>query len=185
MVEPPIAGRRWEGAGCSPSLRTVAPAADSPTPPTALADGLGRVHDELLRAVAADDAFLTEIAAHLIKAGGGAFPWNGDGAPEHVEVMFRLGQEWHCASATGATSGRGFRAKNQFAPAGCAPLVCGDGVRQLGEACDDGNVEDADSCTNTCVRGVCNQQSFGSTWARCSGLAFRATLFAHSMAWAR
>lgn len=48
----------------------MAPAAGSPTPPTALADGLGRVHDALLDAVAADDAFLTEIAAHLIKAGG-------------------------------------------------------------------------------------------------------------------
>ena len=66
MVEP----RRWEVTWCSPSLRAVAPVAGPPTPPTALADGLGRVHDALLQAVAADDAFLTEIAAHLIKAGG-------------------------------------------------------------------------------------------------------------------
>jgi cysteine-rich repeat protein len=99
-----------------------------------------------------------------IKAGGAAFPWSGDGSPEHVEVMFRLGQEWHCASATGTTTTRGFRAKNQFAPTGCAPLVCGDGIRQLGEGCDDGNVDEADACTNACVRGACNQQSFGSSW---------------------
>jgi heptaprenyl diphosphate synthase len=35
-----------------------------------LADGLERVQDALLDAVAADDPFLTEVAGHLIKAGG-------------------------------------------------------------------------------------------------------------------
>jgi cysteine-rich repeat protein len=31
--------------------------------------------------------------------------------------------------------------------------ICGDGVLQPGEQCDDGNQEDADCCTNTCMKG--------------------------------
>jgi heptaprenyl diphosphate synthase len=45
------------------------PAGNAAPPPT-LAEGLERVHDALLEAVAADDSFLTEVAGHLIKAGG-------------------------------------------------------------------------------------------------------------------
>jgi heptaprenyl diphosphate synthase len=48
----------------------VAPPAAPPSVPGPLADGLGRVHDALLGAVAAEDPFLTEVAGHLIKAGG-------------------------------------------------------------------------------------------------------------------
>ena len=28
--------------------------------------------------------------------------------------------------------------------------VCGDGTRQMGEDCDDGNLDDADDCTSQC-----------------------------------
>lgn len=42
----------------------------APSAPPALAEGLDRVHGALLEAVADDDPFLTEIAGHLIKAGG-------------------------------------------------------------------------------------------------------------------
>jgi cysteine-rich repeat protein len=99
-----------------------------------------------------------------IKAGGPALSWTGNSTPEHVEVLFRIGREWHCASAAGKTTARGFRAKNQFAPAACPLLVCGDGTRELGEACDDGNIEDGDACTNACVRGACEEQTFQSSW---------------------
>ncbi|HWP64413.1 MAG TPA: hypothetical protein VNO26_00690 [Candidatus Limnocylindria bacterium] len=102
--------------------------------------------------------------ALTIKAGGAAFPWSGAAAAEQVEVFFRLGQEWHCATAVGGMVGRGFRARNQFAPLACPSLVCGDAVLQLGEVCDDGNVDDADACTNTCARGPCEAQTFESSW---------------------
>jgi len=105
-----------------------------------------------------------ERGALAVKAAGPKFPWTGAAEPQRAEVSFRLGQEWHCASAMGENTARGFRAKNQFAPGGCAPLVCGNGVRELGEACDDGNVDDADSCTNACTRGVCDSPSFESSW---------------------
>jgi heptaprenyl diphosphate synthase len=54
----------------SPSLPRVAPLAAPPSVPAPLAAGLDRVHGALLDAVAADDPFLTEIAGHLINAGG-------------------------------------------------------------------------------------------------------------------
>jgi heptaprenyl diphosphate synthase len=47
----------------------VAPPAGTAAP-APLADGLARVHGALLEAVAADDPFLTEVASHLIQAGG-------------------------------------------------------------------------------------------------------------------
>ncbi|MBI4954212.1 MAG: DUF4215 domain-containing protein [Myxococcales bacterium] len=42
-------------------------------------------------------------------------------------------------------------------PAGCNAPVCGDGVKDddEGEACDDGNVDDNDSCTNACQLAKC------------------------------
>jgi heptaprenyl diphosphate synthase len=48
----------------------VALTAAPPAAPAPLAEGLDRVHGALLDAVSAEDPFLTEIAAHLIKAGG-------------------------------------------------------------------------------------------------------------------
>jgi cysteine-rich repeat protein len=36
-----------------------------------------------------------------------------------------------------------------------APVVCGNGVRQAGEACDDGNQIDEDGCTNACTLPTC------------------------------
>ncbi len=108
--------------------------------------------------------------ALTIKAGGPDFPWAGGTAPERVDLLFRLGQEWHCASASGGMVGHKFEAKNQFAPSACPTLVCGDGVLELGEVCDDGNLDDSDTCTNGCFRGSCDSQSFDSTWDAIQGL---------------
>ncbi|HET6663781.1 MAG TPA: polyprenyl synthetase family protein, partial [Acidimicrobiales bacterium] len=48
----------------------MAPSTGTAVIPPPLGDGLARVHDALLDAVAAEDPFLTEVAGHLIKAGG-------------------------------------------------------------------------------------------------------------------
>ena len=48
-----------------------------------------------------------------------------------------------------------------FCASACVPdrivseVVCGNGVLEAGESCDDGNSEDADSCLSTCVLAVC------------------------------
>jgi heptaprenyl diphosphate synthase len=54
----------------SPSLPRVAPLAGPSAVPAPLEVGLDRVHGALLEAVAAEDPFLTEVAGHLINAGG-------------------------------------------------------------------------------------------------------------------
>ena len=43
-----------------------------------------------------------------------------------------------------------------------ATFVCGDGVVQSGEACDDGNDVDSDACPSTCAEAVCGD---GFVWA--------------------
>ena len=40
---------------------------------------------------------------------------------------------------------------DDFEASGMPPAVCGDGIRQGEEACDDGNTEDGDGCSSTCV----------------------------------
>ncbi len=37
----------------------------------------------------------------------------------------------------------------------CTTPSCGDGVRTGAEECDDGNMDNTDNCTNTCVFNVC------------------------------
>ena len=61
----------WGGPGDPPlACFRVAPTVGTVAPPQPLADGLERVQGALLDAVAAEDPFLTEVAGHLIKAGG-------------------------------------------------------------------------------------------------------------------
>src|SRR5262245_22524726 len=33
--------------------------------------------------------------------------------------------------------------------------VCGDGMVDMGEECDDGNPDDTDACTNACLNAIC------------------------------
>jgi cysteine-rich repeat protein len=47
------------------------------------------------------------------------------------------------------------------ASASCAPITCGDGKLQAPEACDDGNDDETDACTNACKKATCGD---GSIW---------------------
>lgn len=42
-----------------------------------------------------------------------------------------------------------------------AVAICGNGVVETGEACDDGNDNEADGCTNTCIVRVCGDGKVG------------------------
>lgn len=37
---------------------------------------------------------------------------------------------------------------------GAAPPICGNGIQESGEQCDDGNADDTDGCLSTCQRGA-------------------------------
>jgi len=51
--------------------------------------------------------------------------------------------------------------------ADCAPDRCGDGRVQSGEACDDGNSDDTDTCTNKCTKAVCGDGSLYVDLEKC------------------
>jgi cysteine-rich repeat protein len=54
-----------------------------------------------------------------------------------------------CVIADAMASGRALAANVYGA------FTCGDGVRQAGEQCDDGNTDDGDACTNGCKSAKC------------------------------
>ena len=51
--------------------------------------------------------------------------------------------------------------------ADCAPEQCGDGRVQSGEACDDGNRTDTDTCTNRCTKAACGDGSLYEDLEKC------------------
>jgi cysteine-rich repeat protein len=102
-----------------------------------------------------------------IVAGGRNWPWNVGGKQDSVWVLFRVEDEWYCAEFGGRmrANRRGrVRAAGAPAPAACPAAVCGNGVSEPGEECDDGNLANQDGCTAACASGVCQGQTFASTW---------------------
>jgi cysteine-rich repeat protein len=109
----------------------------------------------------------------VVKAGGPNLPWSGDPAIEAAWVLFRVEEETYCALLPGKMKGRAtFRAARASAPAACPATMCGNGEREEGEECDDGNLVDTDGCTTACTRGTCQGDQFPSTFA-----AIQATVF--------
>jgi cysteine-rich repeat protein len=102
-----------------------------------------------------------------VVAGGPRWPLVVTGKQDSVWVLFRVEQEWYCAQFGGRMqknkSGH-LQASNAKAPSACPATVCGNGVTEVGEDCDDGNLDNADGCTTACVLGVCAGQTFASTW---------------------
>ncbi|MFP6625671.1 MAG: hypothetical protein VCA74_01220 [Deltaproteobacteria bacterium] len=91
----------------------------------------------------------------LVKAKGQFWPYWIAGAQGTVELSLLLGGEQYCAEFAGDRaqvkkneSGKVI-AKSLLAPDSCGS-VCGNGKLELGETCDDGNTDDADTCTAGC-----------------------------------
>lgn len=59
------------------------------------------------------------------------------------------------AAATSASGTSSSVESSSSTASSAAPAVCGDGVPQKGEECDDGNQEDADGCSSTCELPRC------------------------------
>jgi cysteine-rich repeat protein len=82
----------------------------------------------------------------------------GRGGSAHHSCTARAdGTLWCWGSGSYGKLGNGAQS-NQYLPAmvlGIAEPRCGDGVRQAGEVCDDGNVVDTDSCRNSCELAMC------------------------------
>jgi cysteine-rich repeat protein len=103
-----------------------------------------------------------------VKARGENWQFAPDGEDQPVTVHLQLGTMWYCSTFPADAAARNdtsqFKAKNAAAPASCVDRMCGNGVQELGEACDDGNLVPADGCQNDCVAGECEGDTFGSTF---------------------
>jgi hypothetical protein len=99
-----------------------------------------------------------------ISGSGTDWPWDSTGSYDEVWVHFRIENEWFCAkfseaNATVETNSAGeFSATAASAPGSCLSEICGNGIvdEDSDEECDDGNREDADSCTNACETNSCS-----------------------------
>lgn len=102
----------------------------------------------------------------IVKGKGANWPWSPSGAQDSVEFHFGLEDETFCARFGGNVKKNGagyFKSVDAFAPVSC-DQVCGNGVVELGEECDDGNLDDTDGCSSECLPVECDSEIFGSTF---------------------
>ncbi|MFP6663187.1 MAG: hypothetical protein VCC00_03180 [Deltaproteobacteria bacterium] len=88
-----------------------------------------------------------------ILGGGVNFDYEMPANPDSVEVYFGVEDEWYCAEFGGETKkavAGFFLAKKANAPSACSESVCGNGTTEVGEQCDDGNLDETDTCDNSC-----------------------------------
>lgn len=110
----------------------------------------------------------------IMSGKGDKWTWEFPGPADALEVYFGVYSdsdpndlEWYCTSFGGDVKKNedGFYvAKNAPAPSLCPDEVCGNGEIEGSEECDDGNADNDDSCTNTCVVNNCAGTNYGSTW---------------------
>ncbi len=112
--------------------------------------------------------FKTASGGGLLKVIGGGpnWSWAPSSAQDSVWFFFRVENEWFCSQFGGQytknQSGL-VRAKKAAAPTSC-PIMCGNGIVEAGEACDDGNLNNNDGCTTSCTVGSCAGTVYDSTW---------------------
>jgi cysteine-rich repeat protein len=110
-----------------------------------------------------------------IKAKGEAFGFSPDAPQSEVWIHVNLEDEWYCAEFGGDVqkSKPGlFKARKAAAPGACPEQVCGNGVQEAGEACDDGNLVPDDGCANDCTLSSCSGEAFPTTFAAIQSVIF-------------
>ncbi|MFN2426549.1 MAG: DUF4215 domain-containing protein [Candidatus Binatia bacterium] len=112
------------------------------------------------------------------------WPFEIDGAQDSVEVILSIGGFAYCAEFSDAllaqfkTNEAGeVTASLSLAPGEC-PAVCGNGITETGEQCDDGNDVDGDTCTNACLGCDANDAEFASTFEGIQELIFDNPVYA-------
>jgi cysteine-rich repeat protein len=114
------------------------------------------------------------------------WPFQINGPQDSVEIMLTIGGFAYCAEfsadrlAEFKSNGIGqVQASFSLAPAEC-PQVCGNGILEDGEQCDDGNTVDGDTCTNTCQGCDPAEAEFTSTYEGIQELIFDNPVYACS-----
>ncbi len=102
-----------------------------------------------------------------VLARGEDWPWEPAGPQNEVWVHVRVEDEWYCSRFGGEMKKNEadfVKAKNALSPGACPDQVCGNGIVELGEDCDDGNLDEEDGCTRTCEIGTCVGTEFATTF---------------------
>ncbi len=160
---------RWDTSGGRTELITLDPA---------LWSGLGNPVGSSGWKYKDKDGTRGGITQVLWKAGmlkiqgkGAGLDWELPTPVDSVWVEFRVADETLCAEFGGDIKKNGdggsFLAKDAPAPnGGCEDQVCGNGVLELGEDCDDGNLDQTDACLNDCSANPCaGEESYDGTFA--------------------
>jgi cysteine-rich repeat protein len=121
-----------------------------------------------------------------INAKGPNWPLDPGGPQVAVSVYFEIGGEGedeyerYCATFGGNVQksevGQ-FKAKNAPKLVTCPDQVCGNDVVELGEECDDGNLDTDDGCNPDCTFGSCIGQSFASTMEAIQAVVFDSPVY--------
>jgi cysteine-rich repeat protein len=123
-----------------------------------------------ITSVVFDDGLLS------IAGSGASWPWSPASAQDAVWVHFRSEEEWFCAEFPGGgasvNAAGDFQSGPAAAPVECPEELCGNGVVEALEACDDGNLVEDDGCTSLCEVGECSAQEFASTYDAIQAVVF-------------
>ncbi|MEE2673222.1 MAG: hypothetical protein VX466_05465 [Myxococcota bacterium] len=112
--------------------------------------------------------YAPELDSLLVEGSGPNWVWEPAGSQQSVWAYFGIDDESFCTSFGGTISQNQaglFEADLAAPPAACPTAVCSNGIVELGEACDDGNLVEDDGCTTTCEVGNCVAEPFDSTYA--------------------
>jgi cysteine-rich repeat protein len=112
-----------------------------------------------------------------IKAKGRFWPYDINGAQQGVEIFLNVGGDTYCAQY-GVTASEltrneagSVQGKTSSPPAECNP-ICGNGIQELGEQCDDNNDVDVDTCNNQCQGCLPQDVEYNSTFDAIQGIIF-------------
>jgi cysteine-rich repeat protein len=112
-----------------------------------------------------------------------SWPWIPTGTVTELWFHFLFEDEWFCAQAdsTTATQQANEAGRVHFtdttAPFSCPEQVCGNGIREIGELCDDGNLVEGDGCSNDCQSDSCDAPEFGSTFEGIQEIIFESGVY--------
>ena len=115
-----------------------------------------------------------------ITAKGANWQWDPLGPQDETWVHFFVEEEAYCARFGGIITSNeagSIKAKKAPSPVTCPQYVCGNAVVELGEGCDDGNLEEDDGCNNDCTIGLCDAPSFDSTFEGIQQVIFEAEVY--------
>ncbi len=114
-----------------------------------------------------------------VKAKGRNWKLRPKDSLDRVWVLVQVEEETYCAGFDGTVGSRivanrkgVFDASDSGTSAACPAQVCGNGVQELGEQCDDGNLDDEDGCNRQCQVSECGVAEFDTTYDALQSVIF-------------